>query len=129
MATIKIDAQAFEWLNRNAGKRAKMLTELPANEQAKIKREVDHWKALSTKIRKKECKMGTDNFLEIILNRQDVRSIQNLIVDSLITLNSKTIPAYKERLRKQPEVIDYLKRCEALYIGLTELLETLKRVA
>jgi hypothetical protein len=129
MPTVRITDQAVLFLKQRVAKKARQMLALPENEQIKNEREVKHWQNMDKKFSAIE---DVQSINEIMLKRTELKSIQVTILDTMVHLQSTTIPAYRDRITKVPDkkefYTEYVTKAEALYEGLADLLNTINKV-
>lgn len=127
MPKVNVSTQAYEYLSRVVSKRATQMLQLPENELRKNEREVKHWQLINKKLNEVQLPLDSNMMLELTFKRVELKSLQVMVLDTMVTLQAKTIPAYQERMEKIPEkkpfYQEYVRKSEALFEGLSELLE------
>jgi hypothetical protein len=129
MPKINISTQAYEFLRRRVAKKALQMAALPENELRKNDREVKHWDLIDRKLNNSKPSLTSDMMMMIELKRVELKSLQVMVLDTMVALNSKTIPEYQKRMTEIPNKTEFYKgyvdKAEALYMGLAELLQAI----
>lgn len=122
MPKVNLSDQAYLFLKRRVSKKTKAMQSLPENELRKNEREVKHWQDIEKKF---NAVTDVQPVNELIFKRVELRSLQNTVLETMVTLQSKTLPEYQERMAKIPDkkefYEEYVTKAEALYDGLVVL--------
>ncbi len=131
MPKVNVSTQAYEWLRRKVAKQAKAYQALPENEARKEERVIKHWSDLNKKINYTQPPLGSNMMLELALKRVELRTLQTMTLETMVTIQSKLIPQYQDRMTRIPEkkefYQEYLNKAGALYQGLSELLNEINK--
>lgn len=124
MPRVAISTQAFAFLSKRTSKKSRQMESLPENELRKNEREVKHWVDLAKKF-------AQPPVAEMTLKRVELKTIQVMVLDTMVHIQSKAMPEYQERMSKVPDkkafYQEYVAKLENLYTGLSELLDTIKK--
>lgn len=132
MSKLEISSQALQWIQRKVKKQNDALRSLPDNEAKKEARVIKHWAAIEKKVSAPSLKAAANGMVPIDLTRTELKSIHGLALETMVTIVSKVLPEYRERIDKIPDRADfyqgYVTRAEALYKGLADLLDVINRL-
>ncbi len=129
MASLKVDVQAYSWLDKNVKSKCDSFSTLKKKELDNSKREIELWHGLHAKVSSQQ-KLDLQSYITLTLNRNELRAIERMVLEQMVLINGKTIPEYQERMNEYPVqnplLKPYVEKLEALYMGLSDLMENIQ---
>jgi hypothetical protein len=131
MPQLSFTPIAKEWLTRRIEKEHRKYQSLPENSAKKQIAFIKHWDLMNRKFKAEQREVNADGTLPMALKRVELKSLQVLIMESIVQLNTKVIPEYQARVDRVPERAEryreYLAKTEELVRQLGKLLNDINQ--
>lgn len=118
---ISLDNNELKWVASNAPRMVQKMKALPEREQRAKARELACWVSIVEKITQQDLNGIPDAVMMYKLSRVQLKELQNLVIDQVAIIITKTIPAYEARVTKEPKLKAYIEKVNALRDGLLGL--------
>jgi hypothetical protein len=122
---LRMTGEERKWLTRNVGKKVELFAVTDAKDKKGMERVEQAWQALEGKLTADELPFEGETS-DVTLSRQEVRLVQELVIEVLGRISIKTIPQYQERIQRNP---DQEERLQTYLDAAIDLMQGLKSLA